>query len=100
VADTLKMIAEAQKGMEGFDSEKLDEVGETMMEDMMQQFEGFEEKDDYNEVRLQQTVSSICVTLYRFHSLLSSYDNVFSTLIFLKMRMFSCAKMNERLEII
>lgn len=47
------MIAEAQKGMEGFDSEKLDEVGETMMEDMMQQFEGFEEKDDYNEVRLQ-----------------------------------------------
>ena len=45
------MIAEAQKGMEGFDSEKLDEVGETMMEDMMQQFEGFEEKDDYNEVR-------------------------------------------------
>lgn len=53
MADTLKMIAEAQKGMEGFDSEKLDEVGETMMEDMMQQFEGFEEKDDYNEVRSQ-----------------------------------------------
>jgi hypothetical protein len=53
VADTLKMIAEAQKGMEGFDSEKLDEVGETMMEDIMEQFEGFEEKDDYNEVRLQ-----------------------------------------------
>ena len=71
------MIAEAQKGMEGFDSEKLDEVGETMMEDMMQQFEGFEEKDDYNEVRLQLTISNTCATLYGIYFLLSSYKKFF-----------------------
>ena len=51
VAATLKMIAEAQKGMEGFEAGKLEEVGETMMEDMMQQFEAMGEKEDYDEVR-------------------------------------------------
>lgn len=50
VAATLKMIADAQKGMEGFEASKLEEVGETMMEDMMQQFEALGEKEDYNEV--------------------------------------------------
>ena len=59
------MIAEAQKGMEGFDSEKLDEVGETMMEDMMQQFEGLGEEDDYNEVILQLK-SLISSPLHKF----------------------------------
>lgn len=58
------MIAEAQKGMEGFDSEKLDEVGETMMEDMMQQFEGLGEEDDYNEVILH--LISLLSTLHDF----------------------------------
>lgn len=54
MADTLKLIAEAQKGMEGFEAEKLEEVGESMMEDMMQQFEELGEKDDYNEVRTSE----------------------------------------------
>ena len=44
------MIAEAQKGMEGFEAGKFEEVGETMMEDMMQQFESMGDKEDYNEV--------------------------------------------------
>ena len=50
VAATLKMIAEAQKGMEGFEAGKMEEVGETMMEEMMAQFEALGEKEDYNEV--------------------------------------------------
>ena len=36
--------------MEGFEAGKLEEVGESMMEDMMQQFEELGEKEDYNEV--------------------------------------------------
>jgi peroxin-19 len=50
VAATLKMIAEAQQGMEGFEAGKMEEVGETMMEEMMAQFEALGEKEDYNEV--------------------------------------------------
>ncbi len=50
VASTMKMIATAQKGMEGFEPGKLEEVGEGMMEDMMAQFEALGEKEDYNEV--------------------------------------------------
>ena len=61
------MIAEAQKGMEGFDSEKLDEVGETMMEDMMQQFEGLGEEDDYNEVILH-LISIVSMPHFENHS--------------------------------
>jgi peroxin-19 len=50
VGSTMKMIATAQKGMEGFEPAKLEEVGEGMMEDMMAQFEALGEKEDYNEV--------------------------------------------------
>lgn len=53
------MIAEAQKGMEGFEAGKFEEVGETMMEDMMQQFESMGDKDDYNEVRRIQNRKKI-----------------------------------------
>ena len=56
VAATLKMIAEAQQGMEGFEAGKMEEVGETMMEEMMSQFEALGEKEDYNEVRVSPSV--------------------------------------------
>ena len=36
--------------MEGFEAGKLEEVGESMMEDMMQQFEELGEKEEYDEV--------------------------------------------------
>jgi peroxin-19 len=50
VAATMKMIGTAQKGMEGFEPSRLEEAGESMMEDMMAQFEALGEKEDYNEV--------------------------------------------------
>lgn len=50
VAATLQMVSRANKGMEGFEANKMEEVGETMMEDMMAQFEALGEKEDYNEV--------------------------------------------------
>ena len=71
VAETLRMIAEAQKGMEGFEAGKLEEVGESMMEDMMQQFEALGEKDDYNEVRayliclLRKLLILFCICMKR-----------------------------------
>lgn len=50
VAATMSMIGRAQQGMEGFEPAKLEEVGENMMEEMIQQFEALGEKEDYNEV--------------------------------------------------
>ena len=50
VAATMAMIGQAQQGMEGFEAGRMEEVGEGMMEDMMQQFESLGEKEDYNEV--------------------------------------------------
>ena len=50
VAATLKMLSEAQNGMEGFEAGKLEGVGESMMEDMMQQFQSLGDREDYNEV--------------------------------------------------
>jgi hypothetical protein len=50
VAGTLEMLASAQNGMLGFESNKLEDVGETMMEDMMAQLEALGEREDYNEV--------------------------------------------------
>lgn len=50
VTATMQMIGQAQGGMEGFEAGKMEEVGETMMDDMMQQFESLGEKEDYNEV--------------------------------------------------
>ena len=50
VGATLKMLAEAQKGMEGFEAGKVEGVGETMMEEMMQQFQALGDREDYNEV--------------------------------------------------
>ena len=37
VTRTLKMLADAQKGMQGFEAGRLEEAGESMMEDMMSQ---------------------------------------------------------------
>ncbi len=50
VSKTLKMLGEAQRGMAGIDASKMEEAGESMMEDMMAQFEALGEKEDYNEV--------------------------------------------------
>jgi hypothetical protein len=50
VAGTLQMLGTAQQGMEGFEVSKLEDAGETMMEDMMAQFESLGEKEDYNQV--------------------------------------------------
>jgi hypothetical protein len=61
VAATLKMIADAQKGMEGFEAGMMEDVGETMMEEMMSQFEELGEKEDYNEVS-ETSCSDSCST--------------------------------------
>ena len=50
VAATLQLIGSAQQGMEGFEASKMEEVGESVMDDMMAQFEALGEKEDYNEV--------------------------------------------------
>lgn len=50
VVQTLKMLGEASRGMAGFETAKIEEAGETMMEDMIAQFEALGEKEDYNEV--------------------------------------------------
>lgn len=50
ISATLKMLAETQKGMEGFEAGKIEGVGETMMEEMMQQFQALGDREDYNEV--------------------------------------------------
>lgn len=54
VAATLQMVGRAHKGMEGFEAAKMEEVGETMIEDMMSQFEALGEKEDYNEVSINK----------------------------------------------
>lgn len=58
IAGTLQMLGAAQQGMEGFEVSKLEDAGETMMEDMMAQFEALGEKEDYNQV----TISSCFVS--------------------------------------
>jgi peroxin-19 len=50
VATTLQMLANAQKGMQGFGAAKMEETGETMMEDMMSQFQSLGDKEDYHDV--------------------------------------------------
>lgn len=50
IAATLDMLAKAQGGMRGFEASKIEEASETMMEDMMAEFEALGEKDDYNDV--------------------------------------------------
>lgn len=50
VAGALQMMGNAQEGMEAMEPSRLEEVGETMMQDMMSQFEALGEKEDYNEV--------------------------------------------------
>ena len=50
VTRTLKMLGEAQRGMVGFEAGRIEEAGESMMEDMISQFEALGEKEDYNEV--------------------------------------------------
>ena len=52
IGATMSMLAQAHKGMEGFEPSKIEEAGESMMEDMIQQFEALGEKEDYNEVKL------------------------------------------------
>mmetsp|Transcript_5603 Transcript_5603/g.5795 ORF Transcript_5603/g.5795 Transcript_5603/m.5795 type:complete len:320 (-) Transcript_5603:18-977(-) len=47
---TLHMLGAAQEGMEGMEASRLEDTGETMMQDMMGQFEALGEKEDYNEV--------------------------------------------------
>jgi len=48
VAAAMQMMGQAQVGMQGLDVNKMEETGETMMDDMMQQFEALGEKEDYN----------------------------------------------------
>jgi hypothetical protein len=50
IASTLNMLSRAQVGMEGFETNKIEETAETMMEDMMAEFENLGEKEDYNNV--------------------------------------------------
>jgi hypothetical protein len=48
VAAAMQMMGRAQNGMQGLDVNKMEETGETMMDEMMQQFEALGEKEDYN----------------------------------------------------
>jgi hypothetical protein len=48
VAAAMQMMGQAQKGMHGLDVNKMEEAGESMMEEMMAQFEALGEKEDYN----------------------------------------------------
>ena len=50
VATTMQLIGQAQQGMEGFNSAKIEGTAESMMEEMMSEFEELGEKKDYNEV--------------------------------------------------
>lgn len=50
IAATLDMLSKAQQGMEGFEASKIEETGESLMNDMMSEFENLGEKEDYNEV--------------------------------------------------
>jgi hypothetical protein len=44
VAATMQMLSSAQGGMEGFETNKMEAAGETMMDEMMSQFESLGEK--------------------------------------------------------
>jgi hypothetical protein len=59
IAATMRMVGNAQHGMEGFEAGKMEEVGEKMMEDMMSQFESLAGKEDYNEARLSMRAAFI-----------------------------------------
>ena len=48
VAAAMQMMGQAQQGMQGLNVNKMEETGETMMDEMMQQFEALGEKEDYN----------------------------------------------------
>lgn len=48
VAAAMQMMGQAQAGMQGMDVNRMEETGETMMDEMMQQFEALGEKEDYN----------------------------------------------------
>lgn len=50
VAATMQMIGSAQQGMEGFEPSKIEDTSETIMEEMISQFEELGEKEDYNTV--------------------------------------------------
>ena len=50
VAKTLKMLAEASKGMEGADASQAEEMGEELMQKMMEEFEKMGQKDDFASV--------------------------------------------------
>ena len=50
VAETLAQLAKAQNGMQGMETGKMEDVGETMMEDMMAQFQALGDKEDYHDV--------------------------------------------------
>ena len=50
VAATLQKLAQQSKDMQGMHAGKMEDVGETMMEDMMNQFQALGDKEDYHEV--------------------------------------------------
>jgi hypothetical protein len=77
VAATLQMIGTAQKGMEGFEAAKMEEVGETVMEDMMAQFEALGEKEDYNEVRVLLVCPKLPLKCSDHRLLMASCDNCY-----------------------
>ena len=50
VAQTLKMLAEASKGMEGADASQAEAMGEELMQKMMEEFEKMGQKEDFANV--------------------------------------------------
>lgn len=49
IAGTMQMLGNMQQGMEGFEPTRMEDAGETLMEDMMSSFEELGEKEDYAE---------------------------------------------------
>jgi len=50
VARTLKLLAEASKGLEGADASQAEVMGEELMKNMMEEFEKLGQKEDFAEV--------------------------------------------------
>ena len=81
VAAAMQMLGQAQKGMHGLDVNKMEETGETMMEEMMAQFEALGEKEDYNVRIAYYTIYYVYYILY-YTIHYRSYDTMYYILYY------------------
>ena len=64
IAGTMQMLGNMQQGMEGFEPTRMEDAGETLMEDMMSSFEELGEKEDYAEVRKPNFVTILLIVFF------------------------------------